>query len=327
MPSKQASVKYLALLVLFALVLTACVRPLRNEEEATPEATAAETVEPTEEVAAETPPAVEETESAGEVAEGTAAVEPEAAEPTAVEPTAEPTEEEPTAAPPTVEPTATPEPTATAEAAEAESTTVSEEAAAEPTQTATASATAAATATATATPAPTAQPLPATHTVAAGENLYRIGLKYGISWVTLAAYNNLPNANYVYVGQVLNIPPASSGPQPGQPTQTPTPGTYYTVQPGDNLYRIGLSFGVSWEQIAEANGIVNPNQIYAGQVLKIPSSAPGPNPQFTHVVKPGESLYSISLLYGVSWLTIAQANNIVSPYVIYAGQTLVIPGG
>ncbi len=326
MPSKQASVKYLALLVLFTLLLTACVRPLRNEEEATPEATTAATIQPTEEIAAETPPAAEETESAGAVAEETAVVEPEAAEPTAVQPTVEPTEAEPTVAPPTVEPTATPEPTeeptATAESAAAESTTVSEAAAAEPTQTATAMATAAATA----TPVPTAQPLPATHTVAAGENLYRIGLKYGISWVTLAAYNNLPNANYVYVGQVLKIPPAS-GSQPGQPTQTPTPGTYYTVQPGDNLFRIGLSFGVSWEQIAEANGIVNPNQIYAGQVLKIPSSAPGPKPQFTHVVQPGESLYSISLRYGVSWMTIAQANNIVSPYVIYAGQTLVIPGG
>ena len=102
--------------------------------------------------------------------------------------------------------------------------------------------------------------------------------------------------------------------------------TYYTVQPGDNLYQIGLKFGVSWVEIAEANGLVNPNQIYAGQVLKIPTSTPGPRPEFTHVVKPGETVYSISVQYGVSAQAIADANNLQYPYVIYAGQTLVIPG-
>ena len=98
------------------------------------------------------------------------------------------------------------------------------------------------------------------------------------------------------------------------------------VQPGDNLFRIGLKFGSSWVQIAEANGLVNPNLITVGDELKIPVDAPGPAPAFSHVVKQGETLFLISLQYGVAWPTIAEANGLTSPYVIYVGQTLEIPG-
>jgi LysM repeat protein len=178
---------------------------------------------------------------------------------------------------------------------------------------------------------PVESTLPATHTVQPGENLYRIGLQYGLSWVTLARYNNIYNPNYVYAGQVLQIPGGGNTPPP-QPDPVPpveNPPNYvnYTVKPGDTLGKISRAFGVHPEVIAEVNGIVNPNLIYAGQVLKIPTSSPETPPATTHVVQRGETLYRISLQYGVHWLSIAQANNIWSPYVIYAGQTLVIPGG
>jgi LysM repeat protein len=166
-----------------------------------------------------------------------------------------------------------------------------------------------------------------THTVAAGENLYRIGLQYGLSWVVIAQANGLTNADRIMVGQVLVIPPVpGTGGQPEQPTPSPQTETTHTVRPGDNLFRIGIAYGVGWVQIAEANGIVNPSQIYVGQVLKIPVSVPGPMPEFTHQVRPGETLLRIALLYGIPWTAIAQANNLSSPYVIYTGQTLVIPG-
>lgn len=170
----------------------------------------------------------------------------------------------------------------------------------------------------------TAGTIPATHTVVAGENLYRIGLKYGISWVAIANANNLTNPNILTVGQVLNLP-TSTTPTPG-PTPSPQTETTYVVQTGDNLFRIGLKFGISWVQIAEANGLVNPNVITVGDELKIPVDTPGPAPTFSHVVKPGETLFLISLQYGVSWPSIAEANNLTSPYVIYVGQTLEIPG-
>jgi len=72
----------------------------------------------------------------------------------------------------------------------------------------------------TVTPAPVTTPVVAslnrTHTVATGENLFRIALRYGLTTKELAVANGIANPNSVYVGQVLRIPaPGQSlGPAP-----------------------------------------------------------------------------------------------------------------
>lgn len=48
---------------------------------------------------------------------------------------------------------------------------------------------------------------------------------------------------------------------------------WYTVKPGDNLYRIGLKFGVSWTYLAKLNHIPNPGKIFVGQVLCVSTSS------------------------------------------------------
>ena len=44
----------------------------------------------------------------------------------------------------------------------------------------------------------------------------------------------------------------------------------HTVQPGENLFRIALRYNLTWDVLARANGIFNPNLIFPGQVLRIP---------------------------------------------------------
>jgi nucleoid-associated protein YgaU len=46
----------------------------------------------------------------------------------------------------------------------------------------------------------------------------------------------------------------------------------YTVKPGDSLSKIGHHFGVSWQEIFEANKdqIKDPDKIFPGQQLRIP---------------------------------------------------------
>lgn len=48
----------------------------------------------------------------------------------------------------------------------------------------------------------------------------------------------------------------------------------YTVQSGDNLSKIGSKYGVSWQQIFEANRdkLNDPDKIFPGQELTIPSA-------------------------------------------------------
>lgn len=99
-------------------------------------------------------------------------------------------------------------------------------------------------------------------------------------------------------------------------------GTTYTVQPGDYLYLIGLKFGVTWQSIASANGISSPYYIYVGEVLVIPTQSSSSS---TYIVQAGDCLYAIGLKLGVSWQSIASANDITSPYMIYVGEVLTIP--
>ena len=110
-------------------------------------------------------------------------------------------------------------------------------------------------------------------------------------------------------------------------------GNYHKVRYGETLYSIGRHYGVSPYKIADANGLYNPNHIYAGQVLYIPSGRGdcyndcGNSGGKYHTVRYGETLYSIGRHYGVHPNRIARANNLYNPNYIYAGQVLHIPSG
>ncbi len=120
-------------------------------------------------------------------------------------------------------------------------------------------------------PPPTAESL--VHIVQPGENLYQIGLLYGVSWQELANANGLGDVGSIQVGQALVIPSGSQSPPPvpGVPPLLPTT---HQVLPGENLYRIGLMYGIPWQVLAAANNLPNADTVYAGQILVIQSYAP-----------------------------------------------------
>ncbi len=113
-----------------------------------------------------------------------------------------------------------------------------------------------------------------THIVAAGENLFRISLRYNVPLATLAARNNIANVNLIFAGQTLIIPSGSGttttgGTTTGGTTTGSTPTTTYTVVRGDTLGAIARRFNTTVSAIASLNGITNPNLIFVGQVLQI----------------------------------------------------------
>lgn len=95
------------------------------------------------------------------------------------------------------------------------------------------------------------------YTVKSGDTLSSIALKYGVSYQTLVSINGISNPNLIYPGQVLLI----SGDNNYE--------IYYTVRPGDTLSTIGINHGVSYQSIANLNGINDPDLIYPGEVLRI----------------------------------------------------------
>jgi LysM repeat protein len=107
--------------------------------------------------------------------------------------------------------------------------------------------------------------------------LYCIARAYGVDPYAIAAQNGILNPNLIHPGQVLKIPNKPYALPAGRICPRQFNGDddtdcrwYHTIVLGENLYRIGLKYGVSMYAIAEANGITNMNLIYAGEVLCIP---------------------------------------------------------
>ncbi len=127
--------------------------------------------------------------------------------------------------------------------------------------------------------------------------------------------------------------PAATAAPP--PPSAQTGAIWHTVQTGETLSSIGRRYGTTWQAIARANGIVNPNQIYVGQKLKIPTSASSSTGSTTgttgcrirHTVKRGEWVWQIARNYGVSPYDILAANGLTiqTANTIYAGTVLCIP--
>jgi lipoprotein NlpD len=59
--------------------------------------------------------------------------------------------------------------------------------------------------------------------------------------------------------EVKALPGAENAGKPG----------YYTVQPGDTLFRIALDSGQTWRDVQAWNNLTNPNVIEVGQVLRV----------------------------------------------------------
>jgi LysM repeat protein len=126
------------------------------------------------------------------------------------------------------------------------------------------------------------------------DNLFRIGIRYGVTYHYLAQINGIYNPNYIYAGQVISVP---CGPleykdyEPYYPKHRPARVKYppyqcpwcqpflkpencgntvqYTVQPGDNLFRIAVNNGSTIQWIRTDNGLWG-KVLRPGLILEVP---------------------------------------------------------
>lgn len=104
--------------------------------------------------------------------------------------------------------------------------------------------------------APTTPSTGTTYAVKAGDTLYGIANKYGVTVDEIKKANNLTN-NTLTIGKTLIIP-----------TETSSPKTY-TVQNGDTLYGIALKNGTTVEKLKDINNL-STNNLSIGQKLLLP---------------------------------------------------------
>ncbi len=135
--------------------------------------------------------------------------------------------------------------------------------------------------TATASPSPTASQLAVAPTTctppagwirifsASGDTVYSLAQRYKTTAESLSAANCLVSFDLPF-GSVLYVPPV--------PTVTVIPCGHpagwvktHVVQAGDNLYRIALSYGITYPQLQRANCMGSSVTIYPGQRLWVPN--------------------------------------------------------
>jgi LysM repeat protein len=97
----------------------------------------------------------------------------------------------------------------------------------------------------------------------------------------------------------------------------------YTVKRGDTMGEIARDHGVSVSDLAAANDITNPDLIRPGKVLLIPGK--DGEPDRYHLVARGETLIRIASSYGSNAISVARANALRNPDLIFPGQQLLIP--
>ncbi len=103
---------------------------------------------------------------------------------------------------------------------------------------------------------------------------------------------------------------------------TPIDSNYYTVKSGDSLWSISRKFGITVDELKNANNLSS-NLLSVGQNLIIP----GKEAQATvdeYVVKKGDSLYSIAKKYNTSVDNLKSINNIITDS-LAIGQIIKLP--
>ncbi|MBC7260988.1 MAG: LysM peptidoglycan-binding domain-containing protein, partial [Chloroflexi bacterium] len=89
------------------------------------------------------------------------------------------------------------------------------------------------------------------HVVQAGENLFRLALRYGTTVEDIMAANGLTDENMIFVGQRLVIPGKAHS--AGISAAAATTGGTYVVQAGDTLLSIAFRYGVGMWELMLAN--------------------------------------------------------------------------
>ena len=148
-----------------------------------------------------------------------------------------------------------------------------------------------------------------TYTVKAGDTLYSIANRYGLTVDELKRLNNL-STNNLSIGQVLKLSWDSS-------TDTTD---YYFVQAGDSLYKIANMFGTTVDELKRLNNLTS-NLLSIGQRLLVPTN----NDTYqTYTVKAGDTLYSIARNFNTTVTAIQTLNNLATS-TLSIGQKLLIP--
>jgi murein DD-endopeptidase MepM/ murein hydrolase activator NlpD len=102
-------------------------------------------------------------------------------------------------------------------------------------------------------------------------------------------------------------------------------GPIYIVRTGDNLYTIAARFNVSLDDLLNANGISDANQLAVGQQLVIPGLEGVTGTLDTKFINFGDSYQGLIRQTQVPDQLFRKINHVVSPSEFYVGANMIVP--
>lgn len=165
------------------------------------------------------------------------------------------------------------------------------------------------------------------YTIQKGDTLYSVAQKHGLTVAELQKMNNGLSPQNLAIGQSILVKAhenyiASSSKE--APRQNLAKKKTYTVKQGDTLYSIAKSHGLSVAELQTHNQNLS-TSISIGQKIVIPSKTQlAAAKPIVHIVKKGETLYSISKNYNVTVDAIVAYNNLADNS-LSIGQKVKIP--
>ena len=176
----------------------------------------------------------------------------------------------------------------------------------------------------------------ASHTVTEGEDMWTISQKYAIKLNALYKKNLMIPGTEPASGTVLQLQhKASATPDTSrkiiQPSTRPANSNFPTnsdnlhiVSAGETLFSISKRYGLTVDELKSINKLEG-NQLFLGQKLRIKTESQSTEQpsSIKYIVKSGDTLYSISKLYGVAIETIKNLNNLKSDS-LTVGQIIIV---
>ncbi|MBV7336823.1 LysM peptidoglycan-binding domain-containing protein [Chloroflexi bacterium TSY] len=104
------------------------------------------------------------------------------------------------------------------------------------------------------------------HVVQRGESLSQIAKQYGVTMTQLMQLNAIVDADAIYIGQTLQLPPVEFR----DPQQPVLPEHNHTIKRGETLSELAQEYNVSLIELLRYNGIQDADAIYIGQTIQIP---------------------------------------------------------
>lgn len=148
-----------------------------------------------------------------------------------------------------------------------------------------------------------------TITIKKGDTLSGLALQYNTTVSELVKLNSIANPNLIYAGAKLTVPNNQN-----YTTEI------YTVQKGNTLSGIAQKFNTTVAELVTLNNIANPNLIYTGQKLIVPTQIEHDCGHMLYTIKPGDTLWSLAKRYNTTIANIVKLNRIQNANKIYPGQ-------